>query len=231
MRGLGRRLAGAVLLSLLAGVGAMAQLPQTPPARPDPLTGKSPPAPAPTTREQMAELALLLAGRNDKDKEREKEVAAAEDISSERARLQAQLRDLISRLDRPLSSVPPTPPSIVPKSPSATTIPENSKPVDSIREGMNWFRDNDFEAARSVFLKIDQTLIPREDRAFVQYMIACCQRRLNKPNEAARLYRDIADAHDDDFIAECAIWQLSLMRTTQELEGQLEQIRSRAKIR
>ena len=48
-----------------------------------------------------------------------------------------------------------------------------------------------------------------DDRAFVQYMTASCLRQLGKRSEAAVLYRDVADAKDDEFLAECAVWQLT----------------------
>ena len=69
----------------------------------------------------------------------------------------------------------------------------------------------------------------KEDRAFVRYMLACSLRRLGKTSEAEVIYREVANSPDDEFLANCAIWQLSLIRSEQELQLQLEQLRSRAK--
>jgi hypothetical protein len=220
MRGMGRQLAFGVLLTLSIGVGAIAQLPQPIPFPPEPLPSKGS---QPGVREQLkADLAALLGDRKD--------IGADDGAMNERARLQSQLRDLLNRINAPRSSPGPAiNPTIAPK--PAPVYPPESKSIDPIREGMNRFRDNDFDVAFAVFRMIDPGPLTREDRAFVQYMKACCLRRLNKPNEAAIIYRELADAHDDDFTTECAIWQLSLIRSAQELETQLEQLRSRTKSR
>jgi hypothetical protein len=225
MRGLSQRLACGVLLTLMVGIAAIAQTPQPIPFPPTPVpsTG-SQPAPAPGVRDQLkADLSALLGDRKDG--------GVDDGAATDRARLQGQLLELLKRIDssrtRPSTgSNPPVVPRPIPVAPS----PEG-KSIDPIREGMNRFRDNDFDIALGIFRMIDLGPLGREDRAFVQYMRACCLRRLNKPNEAAITYREIADAHEDDFITECAIWQLSLIRTSQELEAQLEQLRSRTKSR
>jgi hypothetical protein len=151
-----------------------------------------------------------------------------DDAAAERARLQADLLLLLKRI-----SVSPTPPSYPPSGPSfpkpKIDSGTGSKSVDAIREGMNYFRDNDFEAARRTFQLIDPTVLGREDRAFVRYMLACSLRRQNRPSEAEAIYREVANSQDDEFYANCAIWQLSLIKSEQDLRVQLEQLRSRAK--
>ena len=94
---------------------------------------------------------------------------------------------------------------------------------------MNYFRDNDFEGARRTFQLIDPTLLDPADRAFVAYMLASSLRRQNRIAEAEDKYRDVANSPDDEFLANCAIWQLSLIKADQELQLQLGQLRSRAK--
>jgi hypothetical protein len=96
---------------------------------------------------------------------------------------------------------------------------------------MNNFRDNQFEVALALLTQIDPYSLNREESTFAQYLKACCLRRLNRLNEAAIAYREIADAHEDDFITECAIWQLSMMNAARDLEVQIEQLRSRTKTR
>ncbi len=154
--------------------------------------------------------------------------AGTEDTAAERARLQAELLLLLKRLSA--SPTPVTyPPSGAPAPRPKTDSGVGGKSVDAIREGMNYFRDNDFEAARRTFQLIDPTSLGREDRAFVRYMLACSLRRLNRISEAETIYREVANSQDDEFYADCAIWQLSLIRSEQELRAQLEQLRSRAK--
>ena len=71
-----------------------------------------------------------------------------------------------------------------------------------------------------------EAALPPEDRPFVQYMTACCLRKMNKRSEAAVILRDVAANTEDEFIAKCAVSQLGLIRSTQELEAQLETLRA-----
>ncbi len=130
---------------------------------------------------------------------------------------------------QPSTTVPKNPPR--PTSRPKFDFPESGKAVDGLRVAMNLFRDNDFDSALRAFRLIDAAQLGREDRAFVQYMTACCLRRLNRRSDAAAIYREVADAHEDEFISECAINQLALIRSAQELEAQREQLRPRPKNR
>jgi hypothetical protein len=224
MRGLGRRLAYGFLLTPLVGVGAFAQLPPPSPL-PLPAKGTRDPGVAPKVRDQMsADFAALMGNRKDVPRD-----VADDGGYSERARLQNQLQELLNRLNSPRPA--PVGPSI-PAAPKVSPLPATTeKSVDSIREGMNRFRDNDIEVALAVFRLVDQGTLSREDRAFIQYMTATCLRRLSRISEAAKIYREVADVREDEFLAEMAIWQLSMIRTAQDLESQLEQLRARARSR
>jgi hypothetical protein len=148
--------------------------------------------------------------------------------SAERAKLQAELLLLLKRVSASAPSV--SPPMSVPPAPKPKDDATSRKSVDAIREGMNLFRDNDFEGARRVFQLIDPTGLSREDRAFVRYMLASSLRRQNRLVEAEVIYREVGNNPDDDeFLATLALWQISLIRTEQDLQLQLEQLRARAK--
>jgi hypothetical protein len=154
----------------------------------------------------------------------------ATDTAAERAKLQAELLLLLKKLSASPGPAPYTPGPMSPPGPKPKVEPGvGAKGPDPIREAMNLFRDNDFEAARRTFQLIDPVALPKEDRAFVRYMLACCLRRQGKPAEAEVIYREVANSGDDEFLASCAVWQLSLIRSEQELQTQLEQLRARAK--
>jgi hypothetical protein len=104
-------------------------------------------------------------------------------------------------------------------------LPQDLKPADPIGLGRVLFRAKDYEAVLRTFRLLDLEAMNREDRAFVQYLSASCQRLLGKPSEAAALYREVADARGDEFLAECAVWQLGALRWEQEAQAQLEQSR------
>jgi hypothetical protein len=146
--------------------------------------------------------------------------------SAERAKLQAELLSLLRRLS---TTPPPTATPPVTLYPPKTKAPEttDAAKVDAIREGMNLFRDGNFEAARRTFQLIDPAALSREDRAFVRYMLACCLRRLGRTGEAGVIYREVANSPDDEFLANCAIWQLSLLKAEADFQLQLDQLRAR----
>ena len=147
--------------------------------------------------------------------------------AAERAKLQADLLLVLKRINVAPAPMPYPPPPAPPK--TKVDYSGGGTSIDPIREGMNLFRDNDFEGARRTFQLIDPAALNKEDRAFVRYMLACSLRRQNKTGEAEVIYREVANSTDDEFLTNCAIWQLSLIKSDQELQVQLEQLRSRAK--
>ena len=52
-----------------------------------------------------------------------------------------------------------------------------------------------------------------------------CLRKLGKLEEAAAMYREVADVREDDFLTECALWHLSALGWRREVEKQLAEIR------
>jgi hypothetical protein len=144
---------------------------------------------------------------------------------AQRAKLQADLEALI----RAINARSATGPTVAPPKKPDYPPPDLSKSVDQVREGMNLFRDGSFVAARRVFSEVDPTTLNREDQVFVRYMLACSHRRLNNVTEAETIYREVANNSASEFLANCAISQLALLRSNQDLETLLEQLRSRAK--
>ena len=180
------------------------------------------------------ETKLLKAEREALAKEKEAPPPPA-GTDGERALLRAKLLELVKKLEQKK----PAPPAASPGHGSGKTpappprakvdLPDGLKPIDAVRLAQNYYRAEEIDAALKAFRLIDVTALSREDRAFVQYMSACCLRRLGKLPEAAVLYREVADAKEDEFLTECAVWQLQTLRSTQELEAQLEQLRARRK--
>lgn len=215
MLGRSRRLAFSILLVPFAALLAEAQIPSIVPINPIPSKDLPPqPIPLPGGSSPKALPGVLIAD---------------DELSAQRARLQAQLQQLMNLLENR-----PMPSTVIPAQPPRNTKPilpmTDGRPVDGIREGMNFFRDNDFNSALFAFKSLDvNSLASREDRAFVQYMKACCFRRLNRMNDSVNLFREVADAHDDEFLAECAIWQLTMIRQAQDLQIQIDQLRARLK--
>lgn len=209
-----RRLASGLLLVPLAGLAAVAQ-PGPPDWRPTTL----PPLPGADADRLKAESAGLAKER------REAESAAG----SERERLADQLKTLLKRID----SLPdPGVPLPRPQEPKTKFVePDPGKAPDGVRLAMNLFRDGDFRAAYNVLRNLDP--LTRDERSFVRYLGACCLRRMGRTSEAEVVYREIANGQatgqEDEFLATCAASQLAVLRTNQELEAQLAQLRGRPK--
>jgi hypothetical protein len=153
--------------------------------------------------------------------------------ADERAQLRDQLIETLNKLEtrKKPSSAPAPVEKKHPEKPPAPKLdlPDGTKAPDAVRFAANLYMYGEIEAAYKTFKQMDLNGLPKEDRTFVQYMTACCLRRLGKSTQAAPIFRDIAEAKDDGFLTECALWQLSGIRYTQELETQLEQLRSRRK--
>lgn len=152
---------------------------------------------------------------------------APSDATTERAVLQAQLLDLLKRLGERKAAEPPPRGSPPPR----FEVPDRVRPAEAVRMAENLFKDRDLDACLRVLRLTDRSQLGREDRAFAQYLTACCLRLTNRRAEAAVIYREVADAREDEFLAECATSQLALMRSADELNAQLEQLRPGAKSR
>ena len=151
---------------------------------------------------------------------------SAESVSAERARLQGQLQQLLKLMEERAKSGPPAPRPPVGPRPAQTP---GGAAVDAVRAAMNYFRDKDYDAALIVAKGVDPASLGREDRAFAQYLTGSCLLKLNRRTEAAAVFREVANARDDEFLAECAVWQLQLLRSRAEIEAQIEQLRGRSK--
>lgn len=187
-----------------------------------------PPAKLPTPNVLKSDTDALAKERADALKQ----LPGGVKTSAERELLREKLNEILKRLE----SRPPTAP--FPKLPTAPggkeqkfDLPDGGRAVDLVRMAENLYRAGDTDAALRAFRLVNPASLPREDRAFVQYMIGCCLRKTGRRTEAAQAYREVAEAREDEFLSECAIWQLSLIRSAQELEAQLEQLKWRPKTR
>ncbi|VTR96380.1 abc transporter substrate-binding protein : [Gemmata massiliana] len=162
------------------------------------------------------------------------ERTAAESTTTERAKLQADLRRLIDRLEK----TPPGPGVVSPTSPPVSPPKTKDKDpgaggasVDKLRAAMNLVLNNEIDAALNAFRQIDLQSLSAEDRSFARFMTASCLRRQGRMAEALPIYREVGDSGEDAFIASSAVSQVALIRTGEELQAQLTQLRARPKSR
>jgi len=111
----------------------------------------------------------------------------------------------------------PVPPKVV--------EPKAAEPVDAdpLASGQRLYKAGDFDGALKAFQSVDVTQAGG-DKMFVRYMTGCCLRRAGKLSEAAEAYREVAAAGDDEFLAECAQWQLGSIKWREDTEKQLDRL-------
>ncbi len=158
--------------------------------------------------------------------------------ADERDRLRNKLDELLEQLKEQKKSVKPSSPPTKPHDPhdphpptpiKPVVIPEGGKPIDLVRAAGNLYKAGDLEGAFGIVKVLDAGQLPKEDKAFAEYIRAACLRKQGKLTDALTVYKAIADAKDDPFLAECAVVQITAMKSTLELEAQLEQLKSRRK--
>ncbi len=126
-------------------------------------------------------------------------------------------------------SQPETPPSstVSVKRPDDATKVVTDAPVDPLALAQSLFRAKDYAAALNAYHKLDKDDQKPEERAPIQYMMACCLRKLGKLDEASALYREVANTPGNDFLGENAQWYLRTMKERREIEAQLDELRQR----
>lgn len=107
------------------------------------------------------------------------------------------------------------------KAPAAPSRP----PVDAVALGRTLFRARDYEGALRAFRQANLTGLKPGERRPIEYLIATCLKHLGKLDEAAVIYREVANSKGDEILADCAQWQLSALRWQADLARQIQELR------
>ncbi len=91
------------------------------------------------------------------------------------------------------------------------------------------FKAGNFEFALKAYRTLNMAGMKPDKRAPVQYLMATCLRKMGKIEEAAGLYREVANMRGDEQVAACAQWQLVHLRWRAEFEAQLKELRERGR--
>jgi hypothetical protein len=127
----------------------------------------------------------------------------------------------------PDKSLQPVLPSASAKKPDDNVRVITDAPVDPLALAQSLFRMGNHAEALKAYRKLDKEDQKPEDRTAIQYMMACCLRKLGKLDEASVLYREVANSPGNDFLMENAQWYLRTTKERRELEAQLEELRQR----
>jgi pentatricopeptide repeat protein len=154
--------------------------------------------------------------------------------------LQKRIAELLVRVAQQTKKANETaaaaPPLVLPPPPAPTasiTQPDEAPqvagdaPVDPLALAQSLFRAGNFSEALDAYRKMDNNDLKYDERAAIQYMTACCLRKLSKVDEASALYRQVVNRPGNDFLSENAQWYLRTMKERRELEAQLEELRQR----
>jgi hypothetical protein len=202
--------------------------PAPPPKPVTPATTVTPAKPDPKT----------LKGENDKlDAEHAEVKPGKAEPAEDKDALNQKLNDLLKKLAEQKNAPKPATPATKPHdphdphppTPPKVILPEGGKPADQVRSAGNLFQAKDLDEAYRIVKGLDLSQLTKEDRAFAEYIRAACLRKQGKLQDALTVYRQIADAKEDPFLADCAVTQITAINSARELEAQLEQLKSRRK--
>jgi tetratricopeptide (TPR) repeat protein len=130
------------------------------------------------------------------------------------------------RQSNPASASEPQSPT-GPTGPGVTANTIHGRPQgDAYLEAQALFRAAQYKEALAAYRALQPESLDGEERLLVQYLTACCLRKLGKLDDAATLYRQVADAREDDLLTECSLWHLSTIGWRRDVEKQLTEIRT-----
>lgn len=113
--------------------------------------------------------------------------------------------------------------------PAESEPPRFTHIADPLLLGQALYRAGNYRDALYALNRVPLDGLKAQERAPVKYLIATCLRKQEKWDEAAALYREIANSVGDEQLAACAQWQIASIRWQQDMRRQLEQIRERRK--
>jgi hypothetical protein len=138
-----------------------------------------------------------------------------------------------SQPPKKIDIAPAPPPAPIPKAPDKETppakepTPDLSKTLDPLALAQALFRVGNYAGALQAYRLLPLDGLKAEERVPIQYMIATCLRKSGKTDEAAALYREVANSRGDEQVAACAQWQLTVLRWQKDMTEQLGRIRQR----
>ena len=105
--------------------------------------------------------------------------------------------------------------------------PDFAKALDPLALAQALYRAGNYPGALQAYRLLPQEGLKAPERVPIQYMIACCLRKMGKHDEAAAVYREVANSRGDEQLAACAQWQLENMRWQRDVGEQISQIQKR----
>ncbi len=144
------------------------------------------------------------------------EVRSINPVNNDNVQIKAQIEELIARIAVAPYGVSP------PHKSSAGSPKLDRIPTDPIGLARVLYASKDYDGVLRTLRMTDMEMMDKQDRAFARYLIGSCLRMEGKRSEAAAMYREVADAKEDEFISECAVWQVQAMKFQQDTQSQLE---------
>lgn len=98
------------------------------------------------------------------------------------------------------------------------------KAVDRLELANSLFAMGRTESALAVYGQIEQAGLSEEDRIWLDYQMASCQRRLGNVAEAEKMYRRVVAANPDSTWSKYSRWWLDLLRDRNKVQTELSQL-------
>jgi hypothetical protein len=103
-------------------------------------------------------------------------------------------------------------------------------PVDRIALGDNLFAAGEVALALEIYQRAEVANISQDERLWIRYQTACCQRRLGKRQEAERTYRGLAGMPNAGWYAAQSRWWLDSLQARDAIEQELTRIRETTQV-
>ncbi len=108
--------------------------------------------------------------------------------------------------------------------PTGLPVVVTESPVNRLKLADSLFGAGDTELAQRIYEKIPLSEMPPDERAWVQFQLASCHRRLGRTGDAEKLYRVVASYSENSPLSETSRWWLDRIHARRKLTTSLQQI-------
>lgn len=97
-------------------------------------------------------------------------------------------------------------------------------PIDRMGLADNLYQIGELVLALEMYEQISTVDISRTEKYWIQYQTACCLRKLGRPAEAQKVYRQLAETSEAGWLRELSVWWLDRMTERIALEADIQNL-------
>ncbi len=125
----------------------------------------------------------------------------------------------------PVETPSETTPSLSPSQVDAIAL--TNETVDSLALANNLYGTGEYSLALKIYSTIDQSEMVPDDKIWIRFQVANCQRRLGNFREAQRGYRVVTSAAGESWIGKTAHWWLDATDRTARLKSRIDNLQAK----